>query len=96
MMFQVLIVFTQKNWLIKKNLYYQFYDYSYISDLTTTSTESPLQEAIKDTRKARYQWLMPITPYAGGRDQENCGSKPSSLQDPISKKSFTKKGWWTS
>jgi hypothetical protein len=36
--------------------------------------------------------------YSGGRDQENCGLKPAranSLQDPISKKLFTKKGWWS-
>jgi hypothetical protein len=33
--------------------------------------------------------------YSGGRDQEDCGSKPAwtnSSQDPISKKSFTKRG----
>jgi hypothetical protein len=32
--------------------------------------------------------------YSGGRDQEDCSSKPAwanSLQDPISKKSTTKK-----
>jgi hypothetical protein len=32
--------------------------------------------------------------YSGGRDQENCGSKPArvnSLQDPISKKTLHKK-----
>jgi hypothetical protein len=37
--------------------------------------------------------------YSGGRDQEDCGSKPgktNNLQDPISKKkSITKKGWWS-
>jgi hypothetical protein len=39
------------------------------------------------------------TRYSGGRDQENCSSKPAqanSLQDPISKKPFTKKkDWWS-
>jgi hypothetical protein len=33
--------------------------------------------------------------YSGGKDQEDCGSKPAqanSSQDPISKKPFTKKG----
>jgi hypothetical protein len=37
--------------------------------------------------------------YSGSRDQEDCGSKPTqanSLQDPISKKLITKKGWWSS
>jgi hypothetical protein len=36
--------------------------------------------------------------YLGGRDQEDHGLKPAqanSLQDPISKKSITKKGWWS-
>jgi hypothetical protein len=36
--------------------------------------------------------------YSGGRQQEDCSSKPAwanSLQDPISKKHFTKKGWWS-
>jgi hypothetical protein len=35
--------------------------------------------------------------YSGGRDQEDCDLKPgwaNTLQDPISKKSITKKGWW--
>jgi hypothetical protein len=33
--------------------------------------------------------------YSGGRDQEDCGSKPAqenSSKDPVSKKSITKKG----
>jgi hypothetical protein len=36
--------------------------------------------------------------YSGGRDQEDHGSKPAlanSLQDPLLKKPFTKKGWWS-
>jgi hypothetical protein len=36
--------------------------------------------------------------YPGGSDQDICGSKParrSILRDPILKKSFTKKGWWS-
>jgi hypothetical protein len=36
--------------------------------------------------------------YSGGRDQEDCDSKPadgSSLQDPTLKKPITKKNWWT-
>jgi hypothetical protein len=36
--------------------------------------------------------------YSGGRDQEDCSSKPAqvnSSQDPISKKTITKKGWWS-
>jgi hypothetical protein len=35
--------------------------------------------------------------YSGGRDQEDHSSKPAlanSSQDPISKKSIIKKGWW--
>jgi hypothetical protein len=35
--------------------------------------------------------------YSGGRDQEDCGSKPAwanSLWDLILKKPFTEKGWW--
>jgi hypothetical protein len=35
--------------------------------------------------------------YSGGRDQEDCGSKPSqasSLQDPILKKPSQTKDWW--
>jgi hypothetical protein len=34
----------------------------------------------------------------GGRSQEDHGSKPArenGLRDPISKKPFTKKGWWS-
>jgi hypothetical protein len=34
--------------------------------------------------------------YSGGRDQEDCGSKPAwanSFQDTFLKKPFTKKGW---
>jgi hypothetical protein len=37
--------------------------------------------------------------YSEGRDQEDCSSKPAWAnivpQDPISKKSFTKEGWWS-
>jgi hypothetical protein len=36
--------------------------------------------------------------YSGGRDQEDHGSAPAwanSLQDPILKKAFTKKAWWS-
>jgi hypothetical protein len=36
--------------------------------------------------------------YSGGRDQEDCGSKPAqgnSSGDPISKIANTKKGWWS-
>jgi hypothetical protein len=36
--------------------------------------------------------------YSGGRDQEDRSSKPAwanSLQDPVSKKPFTEKGWWS-
>jgi hypothetical protein len=36
--------------------------------------------------------------YSGGRDQEDCGSKPTrtnNLQDPILKKLFIKKDWWS-
>jgi hypothetical protein len=36
--------------------------------------------------------------YSGGIDQEGHGLKPAwanSLQDPISKKPITKKGWWS-
>jgi hypothetical protein len=46
--------------------------------------------------RARCWWLMPV--YSGGRDQEDCGSKPAwanSLQDPMPKKPITKKGWWS-
>jgi hypothetical protein len=37
--------------------------------------------------------------YSGGRDWEDCSSKPTqgrSSQDPISKMPNTKKGWWSS
>jgi NADPH-dependent ferric siderophore reductase len=37
--------------------------------------------------------------HSGGGDQEDCSSKPAranSSQDPILKKPFTKKGWWSS
>jgi hypothetical protein len=43
---------------------------------------------------ASYQWLMPVI-LAGGRDQEDRGSKPAQAnnsQDLILKKPFTKKG----
>jgi hypothetical protein len=36
--------------------------------------------------------------YSGGRDQEDCGLKSAQAngsQDPILKKPFTKKGWWS-
>jgi hypothetical protein len=36
--------------------------------------------------------------YSGSRDQEDCGSKPAwgnSSRDRISKKPFTKNGWWS-
>jgi hypothetical protein len=36
--------------------------------------------------------------YSGGRNQEDHSSKPAwenSLRDPISKKPFTEKGWWS-
>jgi hypothetical protein len=36
--------------------------------------------------------------YLGGRDQEDHSLKPAganSLQDPILKKPFTEKGWWS-
>jgi hypothetical protein len=36
--------------------------------------------------------------YSGGRDQKDCNSKPAqanSSRDPNSKKSITKKGWWS-
>jgi hypothetical protein len=36
--------------------------------------------------------------YSGGRNQEDCSSKPAqanSSHNPISKKPFTKKGWWS-
>jgi hypothetical protein len=36
--------------------------------------------------------------YSGGRDQEDGSSKltqTNSLRDPIMKKPFTQKGWWT-
>jgi hypothetical protein len=36
--------------------------------------------------------------YSGGRDKEDCGSKPAwanSSQDPILKKAFPKKDWWS-
>jgi hypothetical protein len=35
--------------------------------------------------------------YSGGRDQEDCGSKPAwanSSQDPTSKIPITKRDWW--
>jgi hypothetical protein len=35
--------------------------------------------------------------YSGGRDQEDCGSKPgqaNNWRDPVSKQSITEKGWW--
>jgi hypothetical protein len=38
------------------------------------------------------------TTYLGGRDEEDHGSKltrANSSGDPISKKSITKKGWWS-
>jgi hypothetical protein len=34
---------------------------------------------------------------SGGRDQENCGSKPAQANSsvrPYLEKTFTKKGWW--
>jgi hypothetical protein len=50
-------------------------------------------------RKVYFYWVLVAhaynPSYSGGSDQEDCGSKPArgnSLQDPISKKLFTKKG----
>jgi hypothetical protein len=31
----------------------------------------------KEEQNARSWWLMPITSYSGGRDQEDYGSKPA-------------------
>jgi hypothetical protein len=43
--------------------------------------------------EARHQWLLPVNPsYSGGRDQEDCSSKPNSLRDTISEKPITQKG----
>jgi hypothetical protein len=39
-----------------------------------------------------------IPSYSGGREQEDCTSKPAwenSSQDPISKIPNTKQGWWS-
>jgi hypothetical protein len=48
---------------------------------------------LEEMNPAGYQWLTPvILATQGGRDQEDCGSKPAcanSSQDLI-----TKKGWW--
>jgi hypothetical protein len=36
--------------------------------------------------------------YLGGRDQEDCGSKPTranSSRDPLLSKPITEKGWWS-
>jgi hypothetical protein len=49
---------------------------------------------LKKSGGARHQWLMPVI-LAGGRDQEDRGSKPAQAnnsQDLILKKPFTKKG----
>jgi hypothetical protein len=48
---------------------------------------------LKKSGGARHQWLMPVI-LAGGRDQEDRGSKPAwenSLCNPISKKPITKR-----
>jgi hypothetical protein len=49
--------------------------------------------------KCKHQGLTPINPsYSGGRQQEDHNSKSSqenTSQNPISKKSITKKGWWS-
>jgi hypothetical protein len=55
--------------------------------------------------KEQYSWVLAAhtcdPSYSGGRDQEDWGLKPArgnSPQDPVSKKkkTFTKKGWWSS
>jgi hypothetical protein len=41
---------------------------------------------------------MPVIPATQEADQDDPGSKPAranSLLDPISKKAFTRKGWWS-
>jgi hypothetical protein len=52
------------------------------------------QDACKPDTSGSHQYLN----YSGGRDQEDLGSKPAqanNFRDPISKKPFTKKGWWS-
>jgi hypothetical protein len=62
-----------------------------------------MSEMFKETVKARIlntTWV-PVAHacnpcYSGGRDQEGCSLKPAwanSSQDPISKKTITKKDW---
>jgi hypothetical protein len=47
--------------------------------------------------KAVYTYIY-IPSYSGGKDQEDCGSKPAlanSSGDPISKNPSQKSGWWS-
>jgi hypothetical protein len=47
--------------------------------------------------RAVRQWLTPVILATQEAELEDRGSKPArpnSSRDPISKKPFTKKGWW--
>jgi hypothetical protein len=68
--------------------------------------EKPLQQMAVGTETSvgkcnlKAQWELDAcnSSYSGGRDQENCCSKPAwadSSQDPISNKPITRKGLWS-
>jgi hypothetical protein len=42
---------------------------------------------------ARYWWLMPVI-LATQEDRSLKPAQANSSRDPVSKKPFTKKGWW--
>jgi hypothetical protein len=65
--------------------------------LQDTNSGSPIQ--YQDCSLSQEAGAHACNPsYSGGRDQEDQGSKPArtnSSQVPISKKTITKKGWWS-
>jgi hypothetical protein len=58
---------------------------------------SNLQKQLQESNRSLVPVAHACNPiYSGGRDREDCGSKPSpanSLRDPISRIPNTKQGW---
>jgi hypothetical protein len=66
----------------------------YRHELWCPAAEMFLKVLFIKVKNFQAQWLTPVnSSYSGGRDQEDCGSKPvqaKSLRDPISKKPNTR------